>query len=280
MFKDLVVPITGTSGDAHALNAALDLATATGAHVSVLEMLSMPMPLADPWGMTPDLGMGDLYGKLRAQAQINVDKLKTRLEKESVSTEVRLIESLFVDPSRMAAHCAHYADLTVVAGSFGGAADAAVAHAYLGSLLLESGRPVLVVPPGCKTPMPPRRIVVAWRPSREATRALHDAMSLLRNAEVVDVAVVDPAGGETGHGEQPGADIATHLARNGVNPRVVVCASNGLAISAVLLEHARQADASLIVAGGYGHTRFREWALGGVTRELLMAAPIPVLFSH
>lgn len=279
MFKDLVVPITASAGDLDALNLAIDLATSHQAHLSVLEMVNLPLPAASPWGLMPDMGMSDIYGTLRSHGAINVARLKARLDKETISTEVRLIESLFVEPPQMAAHCAHYADLTVVAGSIGDTAEAAVTHAYFGSLLLESGRPVLVVPPRCKVPMPPRRIVIAWRPTREATRAVHDALPLLRQAEAVDLLVVNPVDGERGDGEQPGADIATHLARHGVKTNVVIRQSHG-AVSATLLEHAREMRADLLVAGGYGHSRVREWAFGGVTRELLIAASIPVFYSH
>jgi nucleotide-binding universal stress UspA family protein len=280
MFKDLMVPMTASAGDMDALNTALDLAANQGAHLSVLELVNLPMPLASPWGLMPDVTAAEAYGPLREQGERNVTKLKKRLEKEAVSTEVRLVESLFVEPARMAAHCAHYADLTIVAGPLGDTAEATVAQMFFGSLLLESGRPVLVVPPRCKTPMPPRRIVAAWRPTTECARALHDALPLLVSAEAVDLLVVDPIGGERGHGEQPGVDIASHLARHGVKVNVVVRESKRSPVSEILLEHAREIRAELLVAGGYGHSRLREWAMGGVTRDLLIGATIPVFFSH
>ena len=280
MFKDLLVPMTASAGDMDALNVALDLAASQGAHLSVLELVNLPLPLASPWGLMPDITAMEAYAPLRELGEHNVAKLKARLAKETVSNEVRLVESLFVEPARMAAHCAHYADLTVVAGAIGDTAEAAVPHAFFGSLLLESGRPVLVVPPRCKTPMPPRRVVAAWRPTTECARALHDALPLLISADAVDLLVVDPSGGERGHGEQPGVDIATHLARHGVKVNVVVRESKRSSISEVLLEHAREMRPDLLVAGGYGHSRLREWALGGVTRELLIGATIPVFFSH
>lgn len=280
MFKDIVVPIAGVSGDTAALTAAIGLATSFDAYLAVLEMINLPVPAAGPWGVMPDLAITDIYGKLRAMGEDNVAKLKLRLEKETILSEVRLVESLFVECSRIAACCARYADLTVVAGSTGDVAGEALTREYFSSLLLESGRPVLVVPPHCHATMPPRRVVVAWWPTREATRALHDAMPLLMKAEIVDIVVVNPVGGETGHGEQPGADIATHLARHGVKVNVVVRDAGGEAVSSTLLDHAYQTHADMLVTGGYGHSRLREWALGGVTRELLNSAPIPVFYSH
>ena len=137
-----------------------------------------------------------------------------------------------------------------------------------------------MVPPDCRARLPAHRVVIAWRPSRESARAIHDALPLLRLADEVDVLVIDAVGGELSHGEEPGADVAAHLARNGIKVSVVRRDSGSRPVASILLEHARETMAQMIVAGGYGHSRLREWALGGVTRELLMSAPIPVLFSH
>lgn len=280
MFKDIVIPITGTSGDGHALNMALDLALAHEAHLTVMEMVYLPLPAAGPWGMAPDLSVSDLYRDLREQGKANAEALKKRLAKETVSTEVRLVEAFLTEPSRLAAHCALYADLAVVAGVMGDSTEGDICRTYFGGLLIESGRPVLVVPPRCKVPMPPKRIVAAWRPTRECSRAFHDALPLLVAAESVDILVVDPVGGELGHGEQPGADIATHLVRHGVKVNVQVRQSHDNRIASVLLDHVRDTHANMLVVGGYGHSRFREWALGGATRELLFEANIPVFYSH
>ncbi len=279
MYKDLLIPITATAGDSDALDAGVALAGAFGARLTVLEMVSLPTPIADPWGLTPDVTLTEAYNRLRAQGEINVERLKTRLESAAIPNEARLVEAVFPAPERIAAHHAHYADLCLVAGSNADPKDGA-AQAYFGALLLESGRPVLMVPPGCKVVAPAQRIVVAWRPTREATRAVHDALPFLTRAEQVDILVVNAAGGELGHGEEPGADVATHLARHGVKANVVRRDAGPRPVSAIVLEHARESLAQMVVAGGYGHSRLREWAMGGVTRELLASSTIPVLFSH
>jgi nucleotide-binding universal stress UspA family protein len=105
-------------------------------------------------------------------------------------------------------------------------------------------------------------------------------MPLLLKADTVDIAVIDPSISRTQHGEQPGADIATHLARHGLKVNVLVRETEGEDVALVLLDLAYERKSDLLVAGGYGHSRLREWALGGVTRELLGSAPIPVLYSH
>lgn len=279
VLKDLIVPMTSTPGDAAALEAAVGLAKAHDAYVTVLVMTNLPTHPVGPWGFGPDVGMDRVYAKLRAQGQRSVVKLQSQLDKRGISSEVRMVESLTASP-RMAAHLAHCADLAIVAGAIGSTAESETTRAYFGSLLLESGRPVLVVPPACKTPMPPKRVVMAWRPTTEAARALHDAMPLLIGTDAVDLLLVDTDLSEPAADLAPGADIAKHLARYGVNATIVVRKSRGKAVSRVLLDHAEKVRANLLVVGGYGHSRFREWALGGVTRELLLSAPIPVLYSH
>lgn len=282
MFKDLLVPVTGTPTDVEALNLALALAASEGSHVTVLEIVDLPMPLASAWDPAPDLAMGGVYEKLRAEGDARATTLRQRLAKESVSNEVVVVESMFVEPSQMAARLALHADLGVVANALGDNAEAERTRAMVTGLLLESGRPVLTVPPRCQSPMPPRHVVVAWRPAAEAARALHDALPLLRKAEVVDVVMVDPVDDARGAGQadKAGSAVTAHLARHGIKANVITRESGGRPASEVLLGYVDEVRAQLLVVGGYGHARFREWALGGMTRELLFAATVPVLYSH
>ena len=280
MYKDIVVPITGNPSDKFAVNVALDLAAAHEARLSVLELLSLPMPPTTPYGMMPDMGMTDVYRELHQQALRNVKAWQDTLAGETVSHEVRLVEAMFTEPAQLAAHHAHCADLAVMGGMTGDSSASDLARDFFAGLLMRSGRPVLVVTPHCKTDVPPRRIVVAWHPGSGCARAVHDALPLLKRAEHVDVLVVDPVGGERGHGDKPGADMTEHLLRHGVQADVRVLQSGGNRIATVLLDHARDSRANMLVVGGYGHSRLREWALGGVTRELLFSASLPVFYSH
>lgn len=280
MLKDLVVPMTGTAGDTDALKYATDLASVYDSHLTVLEMVHLPIPSASPWGFVPDQALGEVYQKIRADSAARAAALIERLKQEPVLSEVRLVEAPYLGPLRMVAQCAKYADLTVVAGALDNKDDAETARGYFGSLLFESGRPVLVVPPGCKATLPAKRILLAWRPTLESVRALHDALPLLQKAEAVDLVIVDPVEGENAEGDQPGAAVGKHLARHGVKVNVVVIKSDGRVVSALLLKHAREMQADLVVAGGYGHSRLREWAMGGVTRELLAYATLPVFYSR
>lgn len=281
MLKDIVLPLTGTPGDSNAVAAALDLAAAENAHLALLELVNLPVPVPGPWGMVPDASMASLYEELRAQSEKRAAAWREKLKSAAVLGEVRVVESLFVEPPRTAAINARYADISIITGATPGDADSAAAiHPFFSELLMESGGPVLVIPPTCRPGIPAGHAVVAWRPTPEAARALRDALPLLRRAATVDVVVVDPRTGEAGDGEQPGADIANHLARQGLKVSVVQLERGSRSVAATLLEQARSSGADLLVAGGYGHSRLREWALGGATRDLLENAHLPVLFSH
>lgn len=280
MIHDLMLPITDTAGDPNAVSAAIALAATYGAHLSVVQPVGLPLPGTGPWGVTPDFMQNEIYEELRAGAEEKATKLRTRLDTENISWEVRVEEALFVDPPRAVARQARYADLGVMTCPKRGADDGSVAHAFFSSMLFESGRPVLTIPPHHPIELPFRHVVVAWKPSREATRALHDALTLFAGVTSIDVVTVDPEVSDREHGEDPGADIATHLARHDLQVNVVNLPRSGQTVATTLLRHAAATEAQLLIAGGYGHSRLREWVLGGSTRELLQATHLPILFSH
>jgi nucleotide-binding universal stress UspA family protein len=279
VLKDLLVPMTRTDGDEAALSAAIELAAHDGAHLAVLITVAFPVMIPSEWGTYPsDLSAG-AYDELRSQGQALAETLRARLGKLDISAEVRVAEVQLLSSRRIASLHARHADLTIVAAATRAPGHAAVESLFL-DVLMDSGRPVLVVPPGYRVEVPAKRAVIAWQPSREASRAVHDALPLLRDAEWVDVLTVDPKISEDSHGEQPGADLATHLARHGLNVRVVSVSGTGESVARSILSHCIQTGAGLLVAGGYSHSRFREQVLGGVTRELLATAHLPILFSH
>ena len=280
MYKDIVVPIIGNQGDKFAINVALDIALAHRARLTVLEVLSLPTLPAIPFGLLPDQGMTLVYDELRRQSHGNVKAWQDAVAGEQVPHEVLLVEALFTEPAQLAARHAHHADLAVVAGVSVDSSAGDVAHDFVAAMLMLSGRPLLVVPQRCKTEIPPRRIVVAWQPTAGCARAIHDALPLLRAAEQVEVLVVDPVAGDDEDAGKPGAEVTAHLVRHGVRAELQVRNSNDNRVATVLLDHARNMHANMLVVGGYGHSRLREWALGGVTRELLFSATLPVFYSH
>jgi nucleotide-binding universal stress UspA family protein len=128
------------------------------------------------------------------------------------------------------------------------------------------GRPILITPYIGGFIDTGRRVLIGWDASREATRAVNDAMPLLAAASSVTVLSIDPKQSPETHGEIPGADITLHLARHGVSAEVQSTVSAGIGVGNTLLSKASDLSADLLVMGSYGHSRTRELLLGGATR--------------
>jgi nucleotide-binding universal stress UspA family protein len=148
-------------------------------------------------------------------------------------------------------------------------------------VVMNSGRPVLIIPYAGVFTNIGRRVLIAWDASVEATRAVTAAIPLLRRAENVQLVVFNPHAGAQAHGEPPEADIAIYLARHGIKVEVSQQkTATGMDVGNALLSHADDFGADLMVMGGYGHSRFREVLLGGVTDTILKTMTVPVLMAH
>ncbi len=147
-------------------------------------------------------------------------------------------------------------------------------------LVMESGRPVLMVPKAGVRSRAIKRAVVAWNGRREAARAAFDALPLLARAERVCVVWVDPESEQHAAGDLPGIDLCEALSRHGIKCEAAPAAGKDGTAGAALLAAADRHDADLLVMGCYGHSRLREMILGGASRHVLQHARIPVLLSH
>jgi nucleotide-binding universal stress UspA family protein len=219
----------------------------------------------------------DLIERERSAVQAVASRAKEQLErlcqKEDVKLEWREAEG---DPVSLMAVQARYADLAMV-GQWDGKADLPPGVAELPQeLVLTSARPVLVVPYVGTFTKIGERILIAWKSTREAARAVFDALPLLEGAQKVIVLSVNPS--ETGH--IVGADIAAQLARHGVAVEVRQIIAPDSAVADMLLAQASEQGCDLIVMGAWGHSRMRELALGGATRDMLERMSVPVFMSH
>jgi len=280
MIKDILIPYVNADSERAPVAAATALARAFDAHLAILVTVDVPTPMPSDWGAMAYDVYSRLHEEARKRAVSRADALRMRFANAEVPIEIRIAESISLYPQNTAALHARYADLCVLPAIPRDGAEPMYAHDHFYDVLRHSGRPVLVVPEGSTATLPPRRVAIAWKPTQQASRAVADAMPLLRTAEAVDVVVIDPVVAEGAHGGEPGADIAAHLARHGLKVDVVSRSSMNFSVAYTLLDHARQVGADLLVAGGYGHSRLREAMLGGTTRELLQTAHLPVLFSH
>lgn len=261
--------------------AAAALAIRHDAHLVGLASTGWVVVPADLYG---SLGLGAYQAasmrELQVLAQGCVQAFRQQVEQLGVLSHEDRIEMGY--PADVMPRAARYCDLAVVTQTDPGDDDNVLRTPHLAQdVLLQSGRPLLVLPyAGEWTDGPPARVLVGWNASREAARAIQDAMPLLCEATNVEVAVFEtPEDVDLKHGDVPGADIGLWLARHGVKVDVKYVAT-GVAAGEALLSRAADMSADLIVAGGYGHSRLRETVLGGVTRTLLRSSPVPVLMSH
>lgn len=279
MIRDVFLPLLGSNADGAALDSAVALAVTHGAHVTVLVTALHPLPLVADFAYVPLDTDRRLIEEAQATAAATVAHARARLAREVVSSEVHCTEVMMLWSEMTASLLARHSDISVLAQPGADLRGPRFALAFE-SLLMQSGRPVLVVPEGAPLKLPLRRVVLAWKPTPEATRALHDALPLLAETTEVDVLMIEPDVGEYRHGQQPGADIATHLSRHGLKVNVVAIPKQGQDAGANLLRYMQETDGDLLVMGGYGHSRWREWVLGGTTCAVLDGAKKPVLFSH
>ncbi|HYD31981.1 MAG TPA: universal stress protein [Azospirillaceae bacterium] len=183
------------------------------------------------------------------------------------------------NPTDVAAVHARYADLVIVGqvDPHHGAENPVV---HPEDLLFDSGRPVLVVPFAGTFPTVGKRVLIGWNASREAARAIGDARPMLETAKKVTVLAVNPRPGAAGLGDEPGADIARHLARHGVTVEARHILNEEIDIGSTFLNQAADHACDLIVMGAYGRSRLRDLVLGSLTRFILNHMTVPVLLSH
>lgn len=277
--KDILVNLDATAASAARLDLACALARKHEARLTglfVVDISVAAMAGAEGGGAA----LAELIEIMRrdglAAAKVAEDAFREKTRKEGVAAEWRMVEG--VAPQQVALQ-GRYADLIVV-GQDSPEDGAPAAGPLLEAALFTSGRPVLVVPFAGRFETLGQRVLIGWNAKREAARAVHDALPLMKGAHSVSVLVVNPQPGTDLHGEEPGADIAQHLARHGVTVTVERVVAPDLGADDALLNRAAESGADLIVIGGYGHSRLRELVLGGVTRGLLRHMTVPVLMSH
>ncbi len=278
--KNLLVHIDTTKAAKARGEAAIALAQTHEAHLIGLSIASFPSVPAFVEGQMPADVLNQARDAFRDRAREIAEAFGRQAEKAGISCEVRTDSGMAFDRSYLVNLHARYTDLAIVGQGDPDGEDSSSTTGLVEDVIMGSGRPVLVVPYiGAKDPIG-RRVVVAWDASRESARAVNDALPILEKAESVTVMSVNPKRGVAGHGDEPGADIATHLARHGVEVDVQHFKSADIGISDTILSRVSDDGADLVVMGAYGHARMREVILGGVTRDMLHHMTVPVLMSH
>ena len=275
-YQDILVHVDDSEAMAGRLAAALELAERFGAHLTGVYVdpgIALPALMDVP--IAPNL-IDELEAEHQQRCEEAEHTFREITSHSAGSSEWRLAKGELADT--LSRH-ARYADL-VILGQEGGDDQKMVVGGLPDTVVLTCGRPALVLPYiGVKTP-PGKNVIVAWNGSREAARAVNDALPLLKQADKVEVMCINAEEGEEEGADLPGADVCLHLARHGVKAEAQSTVASDIDAGDLLLARAVDHGADLIVMGAYGHARWREVVLGGVTRHLLAQMTVPVLMSH
>lgn len=269
--KDILVHV-GTSARQGCVDVAAALATEHGAHVMGVHVTTPP---DIPPYIEAQLGAEVIDAQVRfaenvaAEAKAAFDQ---GLSANDISTEWRTLRGDLVEGIQA---YGRYADLVIVGQVNPDEPALSLSEDVAGRLALSLGRPVLAVPYAGAFGAVGKRVIVAWDGSRAAARAMGDALALMQNADEVRVLSINAADGDYGvH------DAVAHLARHGVKAAAHAVQAHDMEPGAMLLSHAADFGADLVVMGAYGHARWRELVMGGMTQHILEHMTVPVLMSH
>ena len=225
----------------------------------------------------PPAVIADILAENKKAARSAIERFDAAVNGSLLSVEHRLVtQSSLGEPVTFWEMARRY-DLSVVMQSDN--ENGVNNDILIEATLFESGRPVIIVPYIQKEGLKLDRIVCCWDGSRAAARAINDALPLLQKARAVELLIVtnEKTGSER---EIRGVEIGSHLARHGIKVEVEILPATDIDVANVILSRVAECSANMIVMGGYGHSRLREFVLGGATRGVLTAMTVPVFISH
>jgi nucleotide-binding universal stress UspA family protein len=275
MIKDIVVNLTIDASHDVAVNYAVTIARAFEAHVSGIGFAYDVFLPGSVFGEVPMELANTERAKNEEAARNAVANFEATARGAGLSAASHLLSASMADAADTFGKLARRFDLSVVAQA---EPERTVRNMVIHSALFESGRPVLVVPYIQREGLKLDCVMVCWDGSRSAARAVADALPFLKRAKQVEVVMVASEPGKSD--EIPGADIAHHLARHGLKVELKRIVSVDVDVTNTILSHAADIGGDLLVMGGYGHSRLREFVLGGVTRGMLGSMTLPTLMSH
>jgi nucleotide-binding universal stress UspA family protein len=275
MIKDIIVNLDLGARDC-AGDFALSVAETFDAHVLGVAVAYDPIISGSIMGGIPPQFIDSWRAESEKKTHVAIGRFEQAAKRAGISAEgLALSTDISAAASQLGAMARRF-DLAVVSQP---EPEKSIAEEGVGeAVLFESGRPVIMVPYIQQQGLKLDRVMVCWDGGRAASRAIADSMPFLEKAKQIEVVLV--AGNPAKSDEIPGADLGQHLARHGLKINVKRLVAPDIDVTSAVLSYAADSSADMIVMGGYGHSRLREFVLGGVTRGILATMTVPTLMSH
>jgi nucleotide-binding universal stress UspA family protein len=276
--KDILVQVDGAKSAPARYAAAIETAQFYSAHLTGLCLAVEPPVPATVLGMVPPEAIASQREAVREQAETAMADFRLAVERTGVHGEGRIVQVLDFDAVDVFVQHARHSDL-VILGQQDPIDFLPLGPDFATDVVMGCGRPAIIFPFIGAPPVLGQRVLVAWDGGREAARAINDALPILKRAHAVTVLSVNPEV-TSDDKRDAGADISLHLARHGVKVTAARTLARETPVGDVILADIADNSIDLLVMGAYGHSRLREWALGGVTRHILAHMTVPVFLSH
>ena len=276
MVKDIIVNLSVTKEGSVVGKYAVSVAAALQAHLTGVAFIYDPVVPISGAGYIPAEVIETQREDNETAAEAAIKSFTAAADQAGISAEPLTTSASLAGAGDRFARMARRFDLAIV-----GQAQPEISsmEQIIGeTTLFEFGRPMIMVPYIQKAPFKTDNVMICWDGSRTAARAVADAIPVIRNSGRVEIVIVTNERGK--EDEIEGADIGQHLARHGLKVDVHRISGGNIDVADALLSHAADSGADLMVMGGYGHSRLREFVLGGVTRSIFESMTVPVLMSH
>jgi len=276
MVKDIIVNLSVTKEGSIVGKYAVSVAAALEAHLTGIAFIYDPVVPISGAGYIPAEVIETQRDDNESAAEAAIKIFSAATDQAGISAEPLITSASLAGAGDKFARMARRFDLAIV-----GQAEPEISsmeQIIAETTLFESGRPLMMVPYIQKAPFKAENVMICWDGSRTAARAVADAIPIIRNSGRVEIVMVATERGK--QDEIDGADIGQHLARHGLKVNVHRISGAGIDVGDALLSHAADSGADFMVMGGYGHSRLREFVLGGVTRSIFESMTVPVLISH
>lgn len=274
MIRDLIVNLGLDTRDP-AADFAVSVAETFGAHALGVAFAYDPVVPGSAMGGIPSQYIETQRAEAEKKASDVISRFTEAAKRAGIPFDTRVLNASLSGAADQLGRLARRFDLAVVGQP---RRDSAGPEIVDEGVLFGSGRPVVFVPYVQKAPLKLDRVMLCWDGSRTAARAVADSLPFLQKTGAVEIVIVSDR--PPADDEMAGADLGQHLARHGLKVDVKRLTAPDIEVSETILSYAADSDADMIVMGGYGHSRLREFVLGGVTRGMLQSMTVPVLMSH